>query len=63
MNHEDFVRKIVSSCSSEGIIKSRESNTVEFKESYNKGSTVKYAKTMAAYANNRGGVYNFWSFR
>jgi hypothetical protein len=32
---------------------------VEFKESFNKNSTAKYAKTMAAYANNRGGYIIF----
>ena len=40
-------------------MKSRESNTVEFKESFNKNSTAKYAKTMAAYSNNRGGYIIF----
>lgn len=55
MSHEETVRKILSSFTPTGTLKSRESNTVEFKESFNKGNTAKYAKTMAAYANNRGG--------
>lgn len=56
MNHEEEVRKIVSAVNPiTGLLKSRESNTVEFKESFNAGSTAKYAKTMAAFANNRGG--------
>lgn len=59
MNHEEVVHRTLSSVDATGKIKSRESNTVEFKESFNKNSTAKYAKTMAAYANNRGGYIIF----
>ena len=59
MNHEETVRKVLSSRNTAGSLKSRESNTVEFKESFNKNSTAKYAKTMAAYSNNRGGYIIF----
>lgn len=59
MNHEEVVRKILSSINSVGNLKSRESNTVEFKESFNANNTAKYAKTMAAFANNRGGYIIF----
>lgn len=59
MTHEDTVRRILSSFTTSGTLKSRESNTVEFKESFNKGNTAKYAKTMAAYSNNRGGYMIF----
>ena len=59
MNHEEIVRKVLSSRNAAGALKSRESNTVEFKESFNKNSTAKYAKTMAAYSNNRGGYIIF----
>ena len=59
MRHEEEVRKILSAVNEYGNLKSRESNTVEFKESFNKNSTAKYAKTMAAYANNRGGYIIF----
>lgn len=59
MTHEETVRKILSSFTPSGTLKSRESNTVEFKESFNKGNTAKYAKTMAAYSNNRGGYIVF----
>ena len=59
MNREEEVRKILSAVTASGNLKSRESNTVEFKESFNKNSTAKYAKTMAAYANNRGGYIIF----
>jgi len=57
--HEEYVRKVLSAVNPSGLLKSRESNTVEFKESFNKASTAKYAKTMAAYANNRGGYIVF----
>lgn len=59
MNHDEKVKSIVSSFSSTGSLKSRESNTVEFKEAFNKGNTAKYAKTMAAFSNNRGGYIIF----
>lgn len=59
MNHEETVRKVLSSRNTTGTLKRRESNTVEFKESFNKNSTAKYAKTMAAYSNNRGGYIIF----
>lgn len=55
--HDEYLKKFLSSFSSTGTLKCRESNTVEFKENFNIGSAsaVKYAKTMAAYSNNRGG--------
>lgn len=59
MSHEGYVRKVLSSRNSNGTLKSRESNTVEFKESFNKANIAKYAKTMAAYSNNRGGYIIF----
>lgn len=48
--YEEYVRKILSNNSVDGTLKSRESNTVEFKEAFNKNSTAKYGKTMAAYS-------------
>ncbi|MBP3655942.1 MAG: putative DNA binding domain-containing protein [Clostridia bacterium] len=59
MNHEEYVRGVLNSRNPNGTLKSRESNTVEFKESFNKANTPKYAKTMAAYSNNRGGYIIF----
>lgn len=59
MNHDEIVRNVLSGKTATGTLKSRESNTVEFKESFNKNSTAKYAKTMAAYSNNRGGYIIF----
>ncbi len=41
------------------ILNTRESNTVEFKKSFNWGSKSKYAKTMCAYANREGGYIIF----
>ena len=58
-SHENAVKKVLSFLTPAGTLKSRESNVVEFKESYNKGNTPKYAKTMAAFANNRGGYIIF----
>lgn len=40
-------------------IKSRENSQLEFKESFNWNSKEEYAKTMAAFANNRGGYIVF----
>ena len=38
---------------------SRESSTLEFKESFNWNSKDRYAKSMASFANNRGGYIIF----
>lgn len=38
---------------------SRESTSLEFKQSFNWGSKIQYAKTMAAFSNNRGGYIVF----
>ena len=58
MEHEKTIRKILSNTLN-GYIKSRESNTVEFKESYHKSNAPKYAKIMASFSNNRGGYIIF----
>lgn len=59
INHEEKVRNVFSSFTTSGTLKSRESQTIEFKESFNKSNTAKYAKTMASYANNKGGYIIF----
>lgn len=59
MDYDQMVRKILAGRTSTGTLRSRESNTVEFKQSFNKGSVAAYAKTMAAYANNSGGYIIF----
>ena len=55
MDHEEFIKRVLSNHNASGILKSRESNTIEFEEAFNKNSTAKYAKAVAAYSNNRGG--------
>lgn len=42
-----------------GFIKRRESSTLEFKANFNRAQLPSYAKTMAAFANNRGGIIVF----
>lgn len=41
------------------ILRNRESSQLEFKETFNLGSRAKYAKSLAAFANNRGGYIVF----
>ncbi len=57
--HEEFLRGILTNLDKSGKLKSRESNNIEFKENFNKSNFQKYAKTMAAYSNNRGGYIIF----
>ena len=59
IDHEGRVREIIQTLTNEGRLKSRESTTVEFKENFNMSNLAKYAKTMAAYANNCGGYIIF----
>lgn len=42
-----------------GFIRRRESSTLEFKANFNRAQLPSYAKTMAAFANNRGGIIAF----
>ena len=59
MSHDEKIVSLLSSYTSTATLRSRESSTVEFKESFNKNNTAKYAKTMAAFANNQGGYIVF----
>ncbi len=59
VDYNQEVKKILAGRTSTGNLRSRESNTVEFKQSFNKGSVAAYAKTMAAFANNSGGYIIF----
>lgn len=59
MTHEDFIIKIVSQRDSQGRVKCRERNDLEYKESFGLNSWAKYAKTMASFANNKGGYILF----
>jgi hypothetical protein len=40
---------------STNVLRNRENSQLEFKESFNLGSLAKYSRTIAAFANNRGG--------
>lgn len=59
MTHEDFIKKIIQNVDSEGRVKARERNDLEYKESFGLNSWAKYAKTMASFANNKGGYIIF----
>ncbi len=59
MKHADFVKNIIESTKLFERVKSRERNDLEYKESFVVKSIYKYAKTMAAFANNRGGYILF----
>ena len=53
------VTQIIRIIGDDGYIKSRESTSLEFKENFNMGNLNEYAKTMAAFANNKGGIIIF----
>lgn len=57
--HEDYVKNLIKSVDSQGRVKSRERNDLEYKESFGQNSFAKYGKTMAAFANNKGGYIIF----
>ncbi len=59
INHNENVSKIITLTNNEGYLTNRESSTIEFKQSINSGYNAAYAKTMAAFANNRGGYIIF----
>lgn len=59
ISHEEYLKSILTNTDERGKLKSRESNNIEFKENFNKSNYPKYAKTMAAYSNNRGGYIVF----
>lgn len=56
---EASIKRIFETVSETGLIKSREGNSLEFKESFSKGGFSKYAKTMASFANHKGGFIIF----
>ena len=59
MNHENNIKNNIIQLDETGKVKSRENTTLEFKETFNIGSSAKYAKTMASFANNVGGYIIF----
>lgn len=54
----EHVKQILGNRRSDGSVNSRESVTVEFKEQYSNG-IASYARTMAAFANKKGGYIIF----
>lgn len=56
---EYYVQRIIKTVNADGYLKSRENSMLEFKESFNLGNICDYTKTMASFANNRGGVIVF----
>lgn len=58
-NHEAHIKQLLQDIDGRGYLKHRESSTIEFKESFNIGNMPRYAKTMAAFANNKGGYLIF----
>jgi len=59
MTHEEYIKSVVGDLDNAGRIKARERNDLEYKETFGLGSKAKYARTMAAFANNRGGYILF----
>lgn len=56
---EEYLKHNVLLLDSDTRIKARESQTLEFKETFAMGNFPQYAKTMASFANNRGGFILF----
>ncbi|PXX93813.1 ATP-binding protein [Marinobacter vulgaris] len=57
--YEDRVKEILANSSDDGKVKSRESTSLEFKESFGFKSLAKYLKTICAFSNTQGGVLVF----
>lgn len=55
MNHTEYISVLLKNVDTNGRIISRERNDLEFKEKYHPQGFSRYAKTMASFANNRGG--------
>lgn len=59
MLHAEFIQHIVIQKDTLGRVRSRERSDLEYKETFGLSSWAKYAKTMAAFANNQGGYILF----
>lgn len=59
LNHADYLKGLLKDVDANGYLRHRESNSLEFKESFNIANKSSYAKTLAAFANNRGGYIVF----
>ncbi|ONN27474.1 hypothetical protein XJ44_03965 [Thermosipho affectus] len=57
--HIEYLKSLLTNIDIKGYLKHRESSTFEFKEKFGIGSMEHYAKTMAAFANNKGGYIIF----
>ena len=57
--HEEILRELITYDEETLGVKSRENSRLEFKESFSLGSRTKYAKTMMAFANAKGGYIAF----
>jgi hypothetical protein len=59
-DHQAAIQRILASFDPQTLrLNAREGSSVEFKESFNWANKDRYAKTMAAFANNRGGYLIF----
>ena len=59
INHEEEIKLIVTAVNEDGRLKTRESKTDEFKESFVPKSTTKYIRIMSSFANTNGGYIIF----
>ena len=57
--YENRVKELLGNSTDEGRLRSRESTTLELKESFGFKSLAKYLKTISAFANNQGGLIIF----
>jgi hypothetical protein len=58
-SHRNYVSKKILETDSRGYLKTRESRMVEYKKAFNWANKAKYSKTMAAFANSKGGYIVF----
>ena len=59
MVNQEKIKKLLSDKDERNYLKTRESTTIEFKEKFQFSNMSDYLKTLAAFANNRGGVIIF----
>lgn len=58
-DHQTYIKQILQNIDERGYLKHRESGTIEFKESFDIKNMPQYSKTIAAFANNKGGYILF----
>ncbi len=59
LDHNSIFTKLGNTIDTSGNVSARETSTMEFKENFNWGSRDKYAKSFAAFSNNKGGYLVF----